>query len=89
VNLWSGDLTASKTYDPVSLDAGQSDQTTITVTGAALGDYVKASFSTTLNGVQLYPEVTGTNTVTVTFFNASDSTVNLSSGTLKVRVTKS
>lgn len=82
-------LTASTTYDPPSLVDGAGTTTTVTVTGAALGDSVSGvSFSLDIQGVILTAWVSATNTVSVRFQNETGSTVDLASGTLKVSVSK-
>ncbi len=50
-------LTASVTYDAPSVAAGGTTTTTITVTGAALGDYIQGlSFGVDLQGLQASAE---------------------------------
>ena len=66
--------------------SGEQTTTTVTVTGADVGDVVMAAFSNALSGIWLFPEVSAADTVTVTFFNASDAAVDLSSGTLTCKV---
>jgi hypothetical protein len=61
---------------------------TITVTGAAVGDYVIASFSTPLNGMILNAWVSAANTVQFQFQNKTAGTLDLASGTVRVRVLK-
>lgn len=78
----------SKTYDPASLIDGAIDTTTVTVTNAALGDWAIASFSLDLQGIELTAQVTASNTVTVRFINRTGSTIDLTSGTLRVRTEK-
>jgi hypothetical protein len=46
-------LQASATYDPTNLAAGKGVTTTAIVTGAALGDFARASFSLNLQGIAL------------------------------------
>ncbi len=77
-------LSGSVTYDPPNLLKGASATTTLTVTGAAVNDFVVPSFSGDLQGVDLTAWVSGTDTITVKFQNDTTGTVNLSSGTLKV-----
>jgi len=61
--------------------------TTITVTGAAVGDYVWISSTTAQTaGCRVYAEVTATNTVTPYFQNLSGSTVDPAAMTLYVIV---
>jgi len=58
----------------------------VTCTGAALGGFASASFSLDLQGITLSAYVSATNTVSVRFQNESGGTLDLASGTLKVRV---
>lgn len=84
-----GYLRGSVTYDPPSIAAGATVATTVTVTGAALGDLVEASFSLSLGGLIMYPpSVTSTNTITVTLFNPTGAAIDLASGTLSVRAAR-
>lgn len=83
-------LVASKTQDFASLaDAATALNTTVTVTGAVLGDFAAASIDVTGGfpaGFLVTAQVTATDTVTVTIFNKSGATVDLGSGTLRVCV---
>ncbi|WP_347270347.1 glycosyl hydrolase family 28-related protein [Rhizorhabdus histidinilytica] len=81
-------LVGSATYDPPSLNDGDGATTTVTVTGAALGDYANASFSVALAGVTVTAWVSTPNTVSVRFQNETGGTVDLASGTLRARVWK-
>lgn len=81
-------LTGSATYNPASLADGDGATTTVTVTGAALGDFAQASFSLDLQGVQLTSWVSAANTVSVRFQNESGGVIDLASGTLRARVLK-
>ncbi|PAP93982.1 hypothetical protein [Mesorhizobium wenxiniae] len=83
-------IRASATVDPASiaLDACTTPAT-ITVTGAALGDFVTASFSLDLAGASLRAYVSAANTVTYFFRNdVGANPLDLGSGTLRVEVTK-
>lgn len=61
--------------------------TTITSTGAAVGDRVLAAHSAlTMASVLISGRVTSTNTVTVDFYNGTGATLNPGSGTLTVTV---
>lgn len=75
-------------YDPPSLAPGAGATTTLKVDGAALGDHAGASFSLDLQGLTLTAYVSGADTVSVRFLNGTAGAVNLSSGTVRVRVTK-
>lgn len=75
-------------YDPISLVDGAGATTTHTASGAALGDYVRASFSVDTVGLTLTSWVITANTVGVRFQNETGATVDLASGTLRIRVEK-
>lgn len=79
---------ASATYDPASLADGTSATTTVTVTGAALGDFATASFGADLQGVTLDAWVSAADTVSVKFTNNTGAAVDLASATLRARVEK-
>ncbi|WP_217568808.1 hypothetical protein [Mesorhizobium sp. GbtcB19] len=85
----NGQLSATGTWDPASTANGASSSTTITVTGAAVGDMALASLSTvTAGNWHISAIVTSANTVTVSLENVTGATVDLASGTLKVSVFK-
>lgn len=77
--------TGSKTFDPPSIADKASTTTTVTVTGASLGDFAVASFSLDTTGVSLAAQVTSANTVTVIFSNLTGGAVDLASGLLRAR----
>ena len=79
-------LSGSATYDPPSLLPGDQDVTTVTVDGAAVGQFAVASFSQDLAGVQLVAYVSGDSTVSCIFRNGSAGAVDLGSGLLSVKV---
>jgi len=81
-------LNGSATYDPPSLADGAGTTTTVVATGAALGDFALASFSLDLQGITVSAYVSASNTVSVRFQNESGGTLDLASGTLRVRVWK-
>lgn len=81
-------LHGSATFDPTSLADGAGQTTTVTVTGAALGDYVQCSFSLDLQGITVTAWVSSANTVSVRLQNESGGVLDLASGTLRVQVTK-
>lgn len=88
-SLGVGQASVSQTWDPGSVTSLGTVTTTVTVTGASLGDYVETSFSLSRQGLLISGEVTAANTVTVTLFNPTTAAVDLGSGTLKVLVLKS
>lgn len=79
-------IVGSATYDPPNLADGAGASTTVTATGAALGDYAIASFSLDTQGITVTANVTSANTVTVRFQNETGGAIDLASGTLRVRV---
>lgn len=81
-------LRGSAVYDPPSLVDGAGVTTTVTVTGAAPGDFVRAAFSLDLQGVVLSAWVSGADDVSVRFQNGTGAIVDLASGTLRVKVEK-
>lgn len=81
--------TGNATYDPPNLADGAGVTTTVTATGAALGDFVESvSFSLDLQGISLTAWVSAANTVSVRFQNESGGALDLGSGTLRVAVVK-
>lgn len=78
--------TGTATWDPASVAAGAQVTTTVTVTGAALGDPVAVGFSLDLQGMQLTGYVSATNTVTCVLRNGTAGALDLASGTLRATV---
>lgn len=78
-------LTGSATYNPPSIAPGASVTTTVTVTGAIMGNYAVPSFSLDLAGLTLTAYVSAPNTVTCVFANLTSGAVDLASGTLAVK----
>ena len=82
-------LIGSATYDAPSIAAGASATTTVTVTGAALGDYVSnVSLAASSGGLTVTGYVSAANTVTVVLANLTGAAVDLASTTLSVEVTR-
>lgn len=76
-------VSGTATYDPGNLADGQGVTATVTVTGAALGDYAAASFSLDLQGITLTAWVSAADTVSVRFQNETGAPIDLASGTIK------
>jgi len=82
-------LFGSATYDAPSIAAAGTTTTTLTVTGATLGDKVDGiSFGVSLAGLTATGYVSANNTVTVVLHNPTAGAINLASTTLRVEVTK-
>lgn len=83
-----GELVATATFDPGSLNDAAGATTTVAVPGAAPGDFVQVAFTTPLAGVLMTAWVSAVNEVSVRFQNESGTTVDLASGTLQIKVRK-
>ncbi|HET9627856.1 MAG TPA: hypothetical protein VFP14_00045 [Novosphingobium sp.] len=82
-------FTGSATYDAPNVASGAQTTTTVTVTGAALGDKVEAiSLGIDAAGLVLTGYVSAANAVTVVLANLSGVAVNLASTTLSVIVAR-
>jgi hypothetical protein len=79
-------LVGSATWDPGNIANGAQTTTTITVTGAALGDIVLGSNSISTGGMSFTYYVSASDTVTVMAQNNSGSAVDLSSATVRAAV---
>ena len=79
-------LDGSSTWDPGSLGDGAGETKSITVTGAALGDFVMVSAPYDMEDVTVSGYVQAANTVEIRVQNESTSTVDLGSGTWRVKV---
>lgn len=79
-------LMGAVTWDPGNLVVGASTSTTTTIYGASVGDLCVASFTGTLSGLQLWAEITATDTATVYLYNATAGAVDLASATARVLV---
>ena len=74
----------SDTWNPDSMADGTVQTKSITVTGAALGDFVLVSAPCDLEAVTATAYVQATNTIYILLNNESGSTVDLDSGTWRV-----
>lgn len=84
-----GGLVGTKTHDFASVADGARATTTLTVTGAELGDFVVAvSLGVDQAGVILDGYVSAADTVTVTLHNETGGAVDLASTTLRALVRK-
>ena len=76
------------TFNPANLADGAGETTTVTVTGAVLGDFSTVSFSNDLQGISVTSWVSASNTVSVRFQNESGGALDIASGTLTALVTR-
>lgn len=82
-------LQATSTYNPGSLADGAGETSSgITVTGAALGDFCQVAAPYDLQDITVSCYVQATDTVEIRVQNESGSTIDLASGSWKVRITK-
>jgi hypothetical protein len=81
-------LDGSATWDISSLGTLANGSTTLTVTGAAVGDEVVVSPSMPSAGVIVAGDVTSANTVTLRAHNTSSGTIDPASTTFRVKVIK-
>lgn len=82
----AGVLTGGKTYDAGSLVDAAGELTTVSVPGAALGDFAMASLGVDVQGITVTAYVSAADTVTVRLQNESGGALNLASTTLAVCV---
>lgn len=87
VRAANGGVSGFATYDPPSIAPGASASTTVTVTGAVVGDYAQASLNVSTGGLVVSAAITAANTATVTFFNPTVGAIDLGSLTVLVRTT--
>lgn len=81
-------LSGTATFNPANLADGAGETTTVTVTGAALGDVALAAFSLDITGLTVTAYVSAANTVSIRLQNESGGAVDLASGTLTAVVLK-
>lgn len=82
-------LSATATYDPPNVTSGSQTSTTITVTGAAVGDVANCGHSTiTADLWQIACYVSAADTVRVVLKNHSGGAIDAASGTLRADVWK-
>lgn len=82
-------LDATTTFNPGAITTGSGvTSTAVTVTGAALGDFVMVSAPYDMQGVDATAYVSAANTVKIRLSNLTGATVTLASGSWRVRVVK-
>lgn len=79
-------LNGTDVIDPISLADGAGETVTITVTGAAIGDYATVAPGVDVLGVVLSSTVTSANTVSCRLQNETGGVVDLASSTWKAKV---
>lgn len=83
--LFSAVFNGTATIDPASLIDGAGATATITVTGAALGDYAMVVAPYDLQGLTVTAYVSAANTVSIRIQNETGGTIDLASGTWKAK----
>lgn len=73
------------TYDPPAIGAGATVSVSVSFAGARPGDFATATHTGVVAGINIIATAT-TDSVTVTFWNVTGGSIDLSSGTLRVRV---
>ncbi len=82
-------IDASVSWDPASIATGSgASSSTVTVTGAAFGDFVIVSAPYDLQGLLATAYVSAANSVVIRLHNATGSAIDLASGTWNLRVVK-
>lgn len=81
-------LIAASAQNPPSIASLGNWSSNVAVPGAALGDFVVASFSNSLQGMMLSGYVSALDLVTVVLFNPTAAAINLASGTFNVAARK-
>ena len=81
-------LDGSETYDAGDIADGDEEVGELTITGAALGDFVLVSHSLDVADLAITGAVTAANTVTYQLLNNTGGAINLASGTVYARVIK-
>jgi hypothetical protein len=76
-------LSGMATWDPPRLDPAAQITTTVSVSGASVGDTVSVGFSQDLRAMQLTAYVSSSGTVTVLLRNGTDAAIDLASGILR------
>lgn len=80
-------LTATHVWDPTNIIDGTGETSVgITVTGAALGDFVLVGPPYSLQGMLMTAWVSAANTVTIRIQNETGSSIDLASGTWNIMV---
>jgi hypothetical protein len=77
---------AEATWNPGSILDGNEEVTTVTVPGAVLGDFCWVSFNVDVVDLALTAQVTAADTVTVQLNNNTGGTLDIGSGTVRVKV---
>lgn len=86
--LFTNVINATATVDPGSLVDAAGETVQVTVTGAELGDYVLVAAPYDLQDITVTAYVQAADTVEIRLQNESGATVDLASGTWKIKVLK-
>lgn len=86
LNGFASAISASKAWDAGSIADGDEEALEVTVTGAALGDFVLSSFSIDITDLVLAGAVTAADTVTLILANNTGGAIDLGAATANVLV---
>ncbi|MDQ0062382.1 hypothetical protein [Paenibacillus harenae] len=88
-DLFTAVVNGSSVFDPASLTTYTGTASSaVTITGAAFGDYVLVSAPYDATGIIAVGCVSAANAVKITVFNATAGTIDLASGTWKIKLLK-
>lgn len=88
-DLFTAVVNGSTVFDPASLTTYTGTASSaITIAGAAFGDFVLVTAPYDLTGIIAVGCVSAANAVKITLFNATAGTIDLASGTWKIKLLK-
>ena len=88
-SIYAGaELVHRSTWNPGAIADGDEGTTEVTVTGAEQGDFVQASLDTDTSNLTVSAKVISANTVRVILDNTTGASIDVASGTLRVKVSR-
>jgi hypothetical protein len=88
LGLFDAVIEARQTLDPVTLDDGETQAIDVTVTGAAVGDFVLIAPGVDVDGIVVSATIKSANTVEIVLQNETTAEKNLASSTWNLLVLK-
>ena len=85
-DLWNEMITGSVAVNPASMTTGTDSSLTVTIAGAAVGDFVMAVPAIDMGEVSYNAYVSAADTIEIVFYNSAAGTVDLASSTWKFLV---